>query len=176
VRWRLCAVDHLRAALAPRPSPATTAYGVGVTSKADQYHRFWTRYLERVAARHADWAGIGTATVQNYLYQRCPIRDCRFAPGFKGDGRIGHELVIQSPDQARNTDIFEMILERRGRFEDAYGRALTWDPVRGAKRYLVGEYRHGSIDREQDHDDYIVWFIDCGERLRRALGTLPADL
>lgn len=147
-----------------------------MASQAGQYHRFWSRYLARVAARHPDWSGVGTTTTRNYLYQRCPIRGCRLAPGFKRDGRIGHELVIQSPDRVRNTDIFETLLERRRQVEDAYGRALTWDPVRGAKRYLVGDYGPGSIDREQDHEDYITWFIDCGERLRRAIGALPADM
>jgi hypothetical protein len=139
---------------------------------------FWSRYLQQVATKHPEWQGVGTSDGRNWLYQSSPIKDCRIAPGFKGDGRISHELVIMARDPARNAELFDAIQDRKGRFEETYGleRPLVWDTRGTAKRYLIGEYAYGSIEREVEADDYIVWFMDCGERLRAAVGVLPANL
>lgn len=137
-------------------------------------HRsFWARYLDRARSRHPDWHLGATAPRENYIYQRCPIDTCRIAPGFKRDGRLSHELVIMSPDAERNLQTFTWLRDQRASVEGAYGRPLTWDEHPQAKRCLVGEYRSGSIDDHDRHDDYIDWFIDCGRRLRRALNDLP---
>jgi hypothetical protein len=163
----------------PRLSPAGRVYAPGVTaSKPELYRRFWSRYLHQVAAKHPAWPGVGTADGRNWLYQSSPIKNCRIAPGFKGDGHISHEFVIMAKNPARNAELFAAIQDHKPRFEETYGRAreLRWDERGTAKRYLIGEYSPGLIEREADADDYIAWFIDCGERLRAAVGILPVDL
>lgn len=145
-------------------------------SRPQRYRQFWSRYLQQVQAKHPEWHGVGTPSGRNYLYQGSPIRDCRIGPCFKRDDRVGHELVIMSRDPARNADLFGAFRDRRLSFDQAYGRRLTWDEVTSAKRYLIGDYRYGSIDHNAQIEDYIRWLIDCGERLRAALGIMPADL
>jgi hypothetical protein len=147
-----------------------------MTSKPKRYRKFWARYLQQTQAEHPEWVGIGTASGRNYLYQSSPIRDCRIGPCFKRDARAGHELVIMSMDPARNADPFRTFQHHRVLLEETYGRRLIWDEVSGAKRYLIGDYRYGSIERDAENDEYILWFIDCGERLRAALGVMPTDL
>lgn len=145
-------------------------------SKAQRYQQFWSRYLQQVQEKHPEWRGVGTARRDNWLYQTSPIRDCKIGPCFKRDGRVGHELVIMSEDSARNADLYGVFSDRRLLFEEAYGRRLTWDDVPGKKRYLIGDYRYGSVERDAEIEDYIRWLIDCGERLRAALGRMPAEL
>ena len=134
------------------------------------YLAFWTRYVREVALRHPEWRGIGQPTDRNYLEERAGLRNCLIGPAFKRDGFLGYELVIRSRDAEANHKAFMALWERREAVERTYGRPLVFDPRHGAKRRLVGEYRLGSLDLPgADVDEYIDWFIDCGERLRRVI-------
>ena len=134
------------------------------------YMEFWGHYLRQAGKRHPEWQGLGRPTKENYLYQTSGVRHCRIAPGFKGDGRLSHELVIMSPDGDANLEAFTALRERCEAGERVYGRSLHWDRREGAKRCLIGEYRAGALDDvNADIDEYVDWFIDCGERLRRTL-------
>jgi hypothetical protein len=149
-----------------------------LASKPQRYLDFWTRYLERVAADHPEWRDVGTATSRNYINQSCGLRGSEIGVAFNGNGRIGHELVIYGSSSAETTlDIFRALEIRRSSFESYYGRRLVWDTRPGRKRCLIGDYRIGSIDHvgaEGDYEDYIDWFIDCGERLRATLDRVRA--
>jgi hypothetical protein len=152
----------------------TLVSGRGTTGTAARsvttYMEFWDRYLRRASERHPEWRGLGKPTTKNYLYQTCSIPGCHMAPGFKGDARLSHELVIMSRDADANVEAFTALRERRDAVERIYGRPLTWDERPGVKRYLIGEYRTGAIDApDADVDEYIDWFVDCGERLRRTV-------
>jgi hypothetical protein len=103
------------------------------------------------------------------MYQPCALDGCRLAPGFKRDGRLSHELVIMTTDGDRNLQIFQGLYDQRERIEGLYGRPLIWDRCPGVKRCLIGEYRPGSIEQSTYHVQYIDWFLDCGDRLRRAI-------
>lgn len=75
-----------------------------------------------------------------------------------------------SPDADANVEAFTALRERCDTVERVYGRPLTWDERPGVKRCLIGEYRTGALDApDADVDEYIEWFIDCGERLRRTV-------
>jgi hypothetical protein len=133
------------------------------------YEEFWTRYLR--AARRTSLGGeeLGSVTHRNYLQQQSDIAECWIAPGFKRDGRIGHELVVDSRDADWNLSALRTWRAQRVDLELAYGRHLTWDERQGRKRCLIGDYAIGDISNDWATDTYIDWFIDCGIRLRQAI-------
>ena len=134
------------------------------------YAEFWELYLHRAGTRHPERDALGTAWTRNYLYQSSGLPRCPIAPGFKGNSRLSHELVIQTPDERLNLEVFSVLKERREAVERVYGRPLTWDERLGVKRCSIREYRTGALRTiDANINEYIDWFIDCGERLRRVL-------
>jgi hypothetical protein len=87
------------------------------------------------------------------------------------------ECAGPSRSDAHGRDHCAALEIRRSSFESHYGRRLVWDTRLGRKRCLIGDYRIGSIDHvgaEGDYEDYVDWFIDCGERLRATIDRVRA--
>jgi hypothetical protein len=48
--------------------------------------------------------------------------------------------------------------------------------IAGLPEFLIAEYRPNSgVSDTDQHDDYVAWFIDCGERMRKVCGLFPPD-
>ena len=43
------------------------------------------------------------------------------------------------------------------------------DPGGERRAVRIAEYRKGHISKENEHREYVEWFVDRGERMRRAL-------
>ncbi len=147
---------------------------VGAASgKAEQYRRFWTRYLERMRERHPAWSRRSTPQPANWMSFPGPAAGTQINPSFAAGGRLRHELYIDTGDADANTELFERLREQSDDIEAAYGRALEFDEILGKRACRIAEYRDGEIADEERWDEFIDWFLDCGVRLRRAL---PAAL
>jgi hypothetical protein len=53
--------------------------------------------------------------------------------------------------------------------EQAYGRLLEWEELPSRQACRVGDYTEGDVTQTERHDEYIEWFLDAGERFRRAM-------
>ena len=91
---------------------------------------------------------------------------------FASGGRIRHELYIDSGEAGRNSAIFEDLLSQRAVLEDAYRRVLRFEPSATGRAYRIADYAEGSVMNEPRYDEYVDWFFDAGERLRRALKAI----
>lgn len=65
--------------------------------------------------------------------------------------------------------MFDGLHARRAQLKLAYGGPLTWDAVEGRKACRILEAREADDQREDEHQAYIAFFIDAGERMRRAI-------
>jgi hypothetical protein len=61
---------------------------------------------------------------------------------------------------------------RRAEFEAAYGRPLEWEPMEGRKACRIFEPSERDVQDESRHEKCIDFFIDAGERFRRAIGAV----
>jgi hypothetical protein len=150
-----------------RASTASPATG----ARAEMYRQFWAKLLDRIKSQHPSWTRA-SAPAQNWLWLAAPIRGCGLNPVFGAQGRIRQELYIDrtGPEQCRA--VFDALYARREEFEAAYGRALDWDPLEGRKACRISDPADGAVQDEAKHDNLVEFFIDAGERFRKAISAV----
>jgi hypothetical protein len=144
-----------------------------VSGKGALYLDFWTRALERIREVHPEWTAATKGAVSNWIWLRPPIRGAAHSLSFAQGGRLRGELYIDSGDAERNDQIFGALFVHREAFESAYGRPLEWDRIEGRRACRIADYANGDVSQSDRHDEFIAWFIDSGERLRRAIAAVP---
>jgi hypothetical protein len=132
------------------------------------YAQFWDRYLARVRRKHAGWR-TGRPLSQSWMWMTAPIKSCGLSPAFTSGGRIRHELYVDAATPELSFARFEFLLAQKDVLEQAYGRPLTWEPLPDKRACRIAEYRDGDIARVAEHDAYMDFFLDAGERMRAAL-------
>ena len=146
----------------------------GLTPRQAQYVEFWGKYLERVQADHAGWTRAKRAQPTNWMNQPSPVPGTNLSPSFAAGGRLRHELYIDVGDRDGNTEIFERYREQKEAFEAAYGRTLSWEELPEARACRIAEYTDGEVAKADEHEKYIAWFLDAGQRLRAAIEAVDA--
>jgi hypothetical protein len=140
-------------------------------SRNELYRQFWSKLLDRIKSQYPSWTrAVGGP--QNWLWLTSPIRGCGLNPVFGFKGKIRQELYIDraTPEQCRA--VFDALYARRDEFEAAYGRQLEWDPLEGRKACRISEPAEGDVLNEAEHEKYIEFFIDAGERFRKAISAV----
>jgi uncharacterized protein DUF4268 len=64
----------------------------------------------------------------------------------------------------------------REEFEAAYGRPLQWDVLDGRKACRISESASGAVENEPEHEKYIEFFIDAGQRFGTAISAVNGTL
>lgn len=141
-----------------------------VSPRGELYRDFWSRYLKRISGR--GWGRRQTPPPANWMDFPSPISGTRINPSFAAGGRIRHELYLDSGDGENNLELFEAILQRREAFEAAYGCPLEFEELPGKRACRISEYAEGAIDKADDWDSYMDWFIDAAERMRVAIAAI----
>jgi hypothetical protein len=101
-----------------------------------------------------------------------PIRGCGINSVFGGKGKIRQELYIDRATPQESRAVFDALYARREEFEAAYGRRLEWDSIEGRKRCRIFESAEGDVANDAEHEKYIVFFLDAGERFRKAISAV----
>lgn len=100
----------------------------------------------------------------------CPVSDAHFSVSFARGGRLRHEIYIDGGDIESNLAVLRTLREQRAALEEAYGRPLNFEELSGRAACRMPDYAEdGDVSDEQRHPEYIEWFIDSGDRFRRAL-------
>jgi hypothetical protein len=142
--------------------------------KGAYYVEFWRKFLDAVKSRHPNWTRATKPNSANWFSMTSPISGAQISSSFSQGGRLRHELYIDSGDGEQNLAIFNSLLAQRESLEAAYGRPLEFEELTGRRACRVADYTGGDVTETDRHDEFIEWFIDAGERLRRALGSLEA--
>lgn len=145
-----------------------------LTGKARLYVDFWDRFIERVRQAHPGWTKRGPGVrPDNWLDLPSGISGTYIAASFARGSRMRHELYIGSSDAEQNLSLFHALESQRDALEQAYGRPLTFEELPDKAACRIAEYHEDADVTEVDrHDEFIDWFFDAGERLRRALGEV----
>jgi hypothetical protein len=149
------------------------AESTSVGGKAALYLDFWTRALARIREAHPEWTAATKGQQSNWIYLRQPFRGAQHSLSFAHGRRLRTELYIDTGDGERNDEIFDHLSAHQRDFEAAYGRELEWDRLEGKRACRIADYTTGDVSENERHDEFIEWFIDSGERLRRAVAVVP---
>ena len=141
------------------------------------YLRFWTQYLEELERRGLDWAAGRSPEPRSYFTTPSPLKGTSLTTSFARNRMLRHELYINRGSREANLDLLYALLSEREALERAYGGELEFeDPGEERRAVRIAEYRNGHISKEDEHREYVRWFVDRGERMRRALKFLDAKV
>jgi transcriptional regulator with XRE-family HTH domain len=144
----------------------------GRESRTEAYLRFWTMYLAGLESRGLDWGQGRTPEPRSYFTTASPVRGSSFSASFARNRLLRHEMYINRGSREANVELLHDLKANRGIIESAYGAPLDFeDPGQERRAVRIAEYRDGHISRTDEFPEYVVWFIDRGERLRQALSA-----
>lgn len=143
----------------------------GQTPRQAMYAQFWSRLIERVAAERPSWTNRKSLNghTQNWVDFPSPFRPAYYAMSFAQGGRLRHELYIDLGTAEATAVRYQRLYADRDTIEGRYGRPLTWEPLPDRRASRVADYVDGDVMNTDRHEAYIDWFIDAGDRLRRAI-------
>ena len=151
----------------------TTARESRSELRTSLYVRFWRKYMRELEGRGLDWAAGRSPEPRSYFTTPSPLKGTSLTASFARNRMLRHELYINRGSREANLDLLHALLAEREALERAYGGELEFeDPGEERRAVRIAEYRDGHISREDEHDDYVAWFVDRGERMRRALGLV----
>lgn len=137
------------------------------------YLHFWTMYLEELERRGLEWARGRSAEPRSYFTTPSPLKGTSLTASFARNRMLRHELYINQGSREANLELLHALLSERKALERAYGRKLEFeDPGSERRAVRIAEYREGHISLEEEHAEYVAWFVDRGERMREALRSV----
>lgn len=148
------------------------ARGQKESGKSPLYVKFWERLLVRISEDEPTWTSRrpGTTTIpSNWIDMPSSIPGASFNFSFARGRRLRSELYIDSGSQEDNERVFEAIAAHREAVEAVHGRPLEFESLEGRRAARIAEYIDGDVAEDDRHDEFIAWFLDSGQRLRRAL-------
>jgi hypothetical protein len=152
-----------------------TVHSPRYTPRQALYAKFWARLVERVAEQRPYWTrrvNLQGNTV-NWLDFPSALRPAYYAMSFARGRRLRHELYIDLGTSEASAALYNRLFANREPIEQRYGRALTWEPLPGRIACRIADYADGDITESPRHEEFIAWFLDSGDRLRRALDDNP---
>lgn len=143
-----------------------------LSGKAQYYVDFWRKYLARIVAERPGWTQrkADVAVTTNWLDMPSPVSGSRISCSFGWSG-LKHELYIDSGDPYANSELLAVLEDQKDLLEAEYGRPLQFEALEGKIACRIAEYKEGAVEVVDDHDEFVAWFIDAGDRLRRALAA-----
>lgn len=146
------------------------AQSMGMSERPQLYWDFWTKFSERLRAKHPTWTR-GTSTKSSWFGMSAGTANVNWIFTFNSKG-LGVQLEFVNPDPAVNTARFEALHSRRQEMEVAFGAPLTWEPMEGYKATRVSTYADvADVAQVERWDQWIDWFVATGERMRAALAA-----
>jgi hypothetical protein len=148
----------------------------GASGKAPLYVEFWSKFLARLQEERPGWSKAKQGTQSNWFNMSVGLpTGCTVTASFAAGGKLRNEFYIDRATQDECKELFDSIHEQLAAFEAAYGSALSWHRLDSKKASRIAEYRDGTVENAEEHDDYIDWFINAGDRMRRALASVAIE-
>ena len=145
--------------------------------KGPLYQKFWALFLQRVAASRPRWTRATKPQVTNWLSLPSPFKGLSYySVSFAQGGKIRSELYLDFQDPDEVVRVYEELMSKKDVIESVYGRPLSWEELPGRRACRISDYAPGDVNREEEHGQYIDWFIDAQDRLRKAIDTIRPNL
>jgi len=140
--------------------------------KGALYVEFWGKFIGVVRERHPDWTRSTKPGSANWFSMRSSLPGTEISSSFALRHQLRHELYIDGGDADANDALFASLLSQRDALERAYGRELQFEELPNKRASRIAEYADGDVSEVARHEEFIEWFLDAGERIRRALASI----
>ena len=136
--------------------------------RAALYMEFWTLYFSKLHQDFPSWTRSNRATHLNWITLASGTTNVSFGTNFSQRG-LCSEIYFSDPSSEVNVDRFEKLRTRQSEFEAVAGQGVEWQRLDGKKACRVALYRPDSSIFDRDEwTNYVDWFLETQDRLRRA--------
>jgi hypothetical protein len=144
------------------PSEAAVATEVSPTRSEtmERYREYYQSLIDALREQH-NFTNARSGQPQNwYSFSSENSRVYRYSTSFAIGGRVRVELYIDCGDKAKNEELFDCLLTRRGEIEHALGQAAVWEKLENKRASRIAVYRDGDIDADtQTLEEIKNWVI-----------------
>jgi hypothetical protein len=140
--------------------------------KGAMYREYWSRWLDKVRARHPRWTQMTTLPAQNFITLPSPVRGTHYGLSFAAGGRLRSEFYVDLGSPESSAAQFDVLELQQDLVESMYGAPLSWEQLPDRSAFRVADYSQGDITQVAEYPFYIDWMIDAQERLRRAVNSV----
>jgi hypothetical protein len=155
------------AAVATEVSPARS-------ETMERYREYYQSLIDALRELH-QFTKARSGQPQNwYSFSSENSRVYRYSTSFANGGRVRVELYIDCGDKAKNEELFDCLLTRRGEIERALGQAAEWEKLENKRASRIAVYRDGDIDADtQTLEEIKSWVI---QNLLKFREVFPAQV
>ena len=146
------------------------------TNSQAMYRSFWSQFLERVHEVHPGLTNVRAPQSANWMNLNFPRRGTYIISGFIRGGKLTCELYIDVRPEARNTAIFEVLLNDRQRIEDELGTKLLWNPMEGRQACRIRIERDAVIADSETWTELIDWLVGWQFAFKRVFYPIVQSL
>lgn len=147
------------------------------SGKSLLYQEFWSRFLERQRVEKPQWTRTAKPPASNWLPTASPFKGGPiYSYSFARDGRMRVELYIDYGDADRNEHLFKLLEDDKDRIEQDFNGKLEWEAIPDKRASRVAAYGVGDVARVEEHERYVDWFFEVGERFRNCIAAAAGRL
>lgn len=139
------------------------------------YESFWGEVLERIRAADPGWTQA-SASGNSWITLPFGTSDVRYVLAFTITGPTV-DLDFASADRQVNVSEYEKFFVRRELIEEAFGEALSWEPLEDKKSCRIRASREagGQITDSDQREELVAWFVTSALRLRSVTKSHVAE-
>lgn len=141
------------------------------SQKSLAYQQFWQLYLDEMHNRKLAWTTTKIAPAQNWINLSAGVSGVYLGTSFSNQG-LRSEIYFGAPDAALNQHRYDAATAHKTVIEQAYGGALSWEPLPERKGSRIADYAPGSIQSTTEWSTYVEWFLDTQTRLRHVINSI----
>jgi len=139
-----------------------------ITPRGEAYLQFFQGLIDRLREKHG-FTRARVAQTANWYDFASGYSGINYQFAFAQGARATVAVRVQSRDAEWNLRVFDELLDRRERVEEAYGESLEWDPMEGNQSCSIIHSRPGSIEDDQKTlADIKDWAVHQLLELKRA--------
>lgn len=139
------------------------------------YAAFWQKFLERLQAERPTWSKAKQSNHNSWFPMSAGLPPgCMVTASFAAGGKLRNELYIDRATPEECKAVFDHIAEQKDAVEAAFGGPLSWERLDHRKASRIADYSEGDVAHVENHDIYLAWFLDSGDRLRKAMAMVGA--
>lgn len=143
--------------------------GGGPTPKGQAHLAFFQELVDRLRTQYA-FTKAQKGQPQNWYYFTSGLNGLSYGVTFALGGKVRVEAVIERPDAAWNSWMFDQLRAERSTLEANFGEVLEWEPLEGKQSCRIAVYRPGSIDEAPALAEIMDWAIQRLLRLKAVVG------
>jgi hypothetical protein len=143
-----------------------------LSERREQYHEFWTKYLDHVHAKAPGLTKVRSASTRNWTNINYLRKGINISLAFLSKNRVICEVYIDVGSAELNSGILHALMANKAEVEREVGESLIWDDVPLKRACRIRTVTQGDVANKSEHGRIINWLMDHQIAMLRSVKPL----